>query len=57
MSDLFVVLNFYLHFGFVRQIVKCTAQRLKKKKKKRPGYELCVALFMMKTFISIKQPG
>lgn len=27
MSDLFVVLNFYLHFGFVRQIVKCTAQR------------------------------
>lgn len=57
MSDLFVVLNFYLHFGFVWQIVKCTAQRLKKKKKKkRPGYELRVALFMMKTFISIKQP-
>lgn len=53
MSDLFVVLNFYLHFGFVWQIVECTAQRFKKK---RPVYELRVALFMMKTFISIKQP-
>lgn len=49
MSDLFVVLNFYLHFGFVCQIVKCTAQRLKKlkkeKKKKASIWTMCSIVY------------
>lgn len=46
MSDLFVVLNFYLHFGFVWQIVKCTAQRLKKKEKKKASiWTTCSIVF------------
>lgn len=57
MSDLFVVLNFYLHFGFVCQIVKCTAQRLKKlkkeKKKKASIWTMCSIVYDEKTLITI----